>query len=147
VCLGNICRSPTMEAVLRRKAGELGVALEVDSAGTAGYHVGSPPDPRAIRHGEQRAYALASLRARKVRRADFEEFDLILAADESNLARLREHCPEEYRHKLRLFLGDRELPDPYYGEAADFERVLDLVEERVEELLGEWGGGGRARLV
>ena len=138
VCLGNICRSPTMEVVLRLKATEAGVDLSVDSAGTAGYHVGAPPDPRAIRHAGERKYALGSLRARKVRSADFEEFDLILAADESNLADLRENCPVVHRHKLQLFLGDRALPDPYYGGPADFERVLDLVEERVEELLLKW---------
>jgi protein-tyrosine phosphatase len=141
VCLGNICRSPTIEAVLRRKAEEAGLDLHVDSAGTAGYHVGSAPDPRAIRHGARREYELGDLRARRVQGSDFEEFDLILAADEANLRDLKERCPVGQQEKLQLFLGDRPLPDPYYGEGADFERVLDLVEERVEKLLAIWARG------
>lgn len=127
-----------MEAVFRRKALEQGVELSVDSAGTAGYHVGAPPDARSVRHGARRQYELGSLRARRVCTADFERFDLILAADESNLRDLRGLCPTRHLHKLRLFLEDRPLPDPYYGDASDFDLVLDLVEERVSALLLEW---------
>ncbi len=138
VCLGNICRSPTMEAVLRYKASAAGLDLHVDSAGTADYHDGSPPDPRSIGHAARRSYDLAHLRARKVKASDFSEFDLILAADESNVANLMRICPKAYRHKIRLFLGNGPLPDPYYGAAPDFEHVLDLVEQRAEELLNGW---------
>jgi protein-tyrosine phosphatase len=138
VCLGNICRSPTMEAVLRSKAARVGLALEVDSAGTAGYHVGSPPDHRAVRHGAQRRYDLTGLRARTVCAQDFERFDLILAADGANLRDLRKICPSQHLHKLHLFLGNDPLPDPYHGDSSDFDHVLDLVEERVETLLRVW---------
>lgn len=128
-----------MEAVLRYKAAAAGLVLHFDSAGTADYHDGSPPDPRAIEHAARRSYALAHLRARKVKATDFSEFDLILAADESNVANLMRICPKAYRHKIRLFLGTNStVPDPYYGDAADFEHVLDLVEQRAAELLSEW---------
>ncbi|MEK0444731.1 MAG: hypothetical protein RLZZ399_52 [Verrucomicrobiota bacterium] len=138
VCLGNICRSPTVEAVLRAKASEAGLPLTVDSAGTAGYHVGSAPDHRSIRHARARCYELAHLRARKVQLSDFEQFDLILAADESNLSDLRRICPQQYTHKLALFLENQPLPDPYHGDEHDFEHVLDLVERRAEALIRHW---------
>src|ERR1700752_472910 len=106
VCLGNICRSPTAEAVLRavaaREAPELD--LEVDSAGTAGYHVGEPPDPRTRQAAARRGYDLGALRARVVEPADFERFDLILAMDRENLGALRRRAPASARERLRLFL-------------------------------------------
>jgi protein-tyrosine phosphatase len=136
VCLGNICRSPTAEAVFRelarREAPEL--TIEIDSAGTAGYHVGEPPDSRAQAAARRRGYDMSGLRARKVENEDFRRFDLILAMDEDNLATLRQQAPDAARERVRLFLefatdADRvDVPDPYYGGANGFEEVLDLVE-------------------
>lgn len=135
VCLGNICRSPSAEAVFReiarREAPELG--LEVDSAGTAGYHIGEPPDERSQEAARRRGYDMSPLRARMVEPVDFERFDLILAMDESNLSILRRRAPVAVRERVRLFLefapdAGTEVPDPYYGGPAGFENVLDLVE-------------------
>ncbi|MGR5193011.1 low molecular weight protein-tyrosine-phosphatase [Vibrio rotiferianus] len=142
VCMGNICRSPTGEAVLRAKAQELGVVVEVDSAGTIGYHAGNPPDSRAMQAGKQRGYSFIGMRSRKVTIEDFEKFDMVLAADKANLADLLDLCPVEYRHKVTLFLGHAgsaydEIPDPYYGGDAGFELVLDLIEEASEAILNK----------
>jgi len=143
VCLGNICRSPTAEGVLRelarREAPQLVTA--VDSAGTAGYHVGDPPDPRTVAAARTRGYDLSTLRARQVHERDFSEFDLILAMDRANLATLRRFAPATAHDRLGLFLqfsqsgADAEVPDPYYGGRDDFERVLDLVEQGARALL------------
>lgn len=138
VCMGNICRSPTAEAVLRAKAKQAGLSIEFDSAGTENYHVGDAPDPRSIRHAHARGYDLKPLRARQVHASDFHEFDLILAADEINLRELRRRCPQERQDRLALFLGDVALPDPYYGESDDFEKVLDLVEKQAIRLVEAW---------
>ncbi len=138
VCMGNICRSPTAEVVLRDKAKARGIALEVDSVGTENYHIGDPPDPRSIQHARRRGYDLTPLRARQIAARDFAEFDIILAADAVNLREITRRCPAEHQAKLALFLGTEPLPDPYYGEAADFEKVLDLVEKRVDFLLASW---------
>ncbi|APX05659.1 MAG: low molecular weight protein-tyrosine-phosphatase [Pseudomonadota bacterium] len=140
VCMGNICRSPTGEAVLRAKAKELGISVEVDSAGTIGYHAGNPPDARSMQAGKQRGYSFKGMRSRKVTIGDFDEFDMVLAADKANLADLLDICPTEHRHKVSLFLshGDSdydEIPDPYYGGDAGFELVLDLIEDASEVIL------------
>ena len=142
VCMGNICRSPTAEGVFRYHAEQAGVAerLDIDSAGTHAYHTGEPPDRRARAAAERRGMTLDNIYARRVATEDFERFDYIIAMDEDNLARLQDESPEEHRGKLRLFLefgdGDeREVPDPYYGGAAGFERVLDLVEAASRGLL------------
>lgn len=134
VCMGNICRSPTGEAVLRAKAEELGVDVDIDSAGTIGYHTGNTPDSRAMAVGKQRGYSFKGMRARQVSLQDFEDFDLVLAADKANLADLLDICPAEHRHKVSLFLSHSnssydEIPDPYYGGDDGFELVLDLIEE------------------
>jgi protein-tyrosine phosphatase len=136
VCLGNICRSPSAEAVLReiaaREAPEL--QIEVDSAGTAGYHIGEPPDARSQEAALRRGYDMSRLRARIVEPEDFERFDLILAMDRSNLSVLRRRAPTASAARVRLFLEfapdleTPEVPDPYYGGASGFEEVLDLVE-------------------
>jgi protein-tyrosine phosphatase len=136
--MGNICRSPTAEAVLRVKARQASLNIEFDSAGTENYHVGDAPDPRSVRHARERGYDLSTLRARQVHASDFQEFDLILAADEINLRELRRRCPQEEHHRLALFLGDVALPDPYYGESDDFEKVLDLVEKQAVLLVSRW---------
>ncbi|HCH0920967.1 TPA: low molecular weight phosphotyrosine protein phosphatase [Vibrio parahaemolyticus] len=134
VCMGNICRSPTGEAVLRAKAEELGVDVDIDSAGTIGYHTGNAPDSRAMAAGKQRGYSFKGMRARQVSVQDFEDFDLVLAADKANLADLLDICPAEHRHKVSLFLSHSnssydEIPDPYNGGDDGFELVLDLIEE------------------
>jgi protein-tyrosine phosphatase len=143
ICLGNICRSPTAEGVVRslaaREAPEL--PLEVDSAGTAGYHVGEPPDPRMRHAAARRGYDLSGLRARVVEPGDFERFDLILAMDQDNLRVLKRRAPGHAHERLRLFLefapeaGTTEVPDPYYGGTKGFEEVLDLVECAARGLL------------
>ncbi len=138
VCMGNICRSPTAEAVLRAKARQAKLAIEFDSAGTENYHIGDPPDPRSIRHAKMRGYDLSRLRARQVHADDFQSFDLILAADALNLQELRRRCPPEHQARLRLFLDDVALPDPYYGESDGFEKVLDLVEKQAVLLMSRW---------
>ncbi|WP_321283114.1 low molecular weight protein-tyrosine-phosphatase [uncultured Vibrio sp.] len=140
VCMGNICRSPTGEAVMRAKANELGLPVEVDSAGTIGYHTGNSPDTRAMVAGKQRGYSFKGMKARQVKSEDFEYFDMILAADKANLADLLDICPVELRHKLSLFLSHSdssydEIPDPYYGGDDGFELVLDLIEEASEVIL------------
>ncbi|MBW8760052.1 MAG: low molecular weight phosphotyrosine protein phosphatase [Burkholderiales bacterium] len=134
VCLGNICRSPTAEAMLRKKLHEAGLddRVEVDSAGTSDYHVDSPPDRRAVAHGERRGLRMQPLRGRQVERADFDRFDFILAMDEDNLADLERIRPAGSRAKVALLMsfaphaGAREVPDPYQGGADGFEHVLDL---------------------
>jgi protein-tyrosine phosphatase len=144
VCMGNICRSPTAEGVLRAKLKAAGLAtrVEVDSAGTTGYHSGEPPDARAIRHAAKRGYDLSRLRARRVTGEDFQRFDWLLAMDEDNLERLVEMKPDEARARVELlmphgrrFSGTREVPDPYYGAPAGFEHVLDLVEDACDGLV------------
>lgn len=145
VCTGNICRSPTAEAVFRAQAARAGMQdrVEVDSAGTHGWHVGEAPDPRTQEAAAARGYDLSALRSRKVAGVDFVRFDRILAMDRENLSRLREACPPAHRHKLGLFLdyahhfSEDEVPDPYYGGPEGFEHVLDLVEDAALGLLAE----------
>lgn len=142
VCMGNICRSPTAEGVFRHFVNEAGLSeqFDIDSAGTHAYHVGEPPDHRAAAAAERRGISLANIAARRVSDDDFERFDFIIAMDDDNRQRLLDQAPEEHRSKVTLFLSfadndEREVPDPYYGGAAGFERVLDLVEEASRGLL------------
>jgi len=140
--MGNICRSPTAEGVFRHIVEQAGLAadVDIDSAGTHAYHVNEPADRRASAAAERRGYSLQGIRARRVCATDFERFDYIVAMDRDNLEALRQQASEEHADKLHLFLefagtaGD-EVPDPYYGGAAGFERVLDLVEEPSRGLL------------
>ena len=136
VCTGNICRSPTAEAVVKHLARANGIALHVESAGTHDYHVGEPPDERAQRHALRRGYDLSALRARQIAQRDFAKFDLVLAMDRGHLRILQRMCPSEHRAKLRLFIEGRDVPDPYYGGPQDFERVLDMIEDAARGLLG-----------
>lgn len=143
VCLGNICRSPTAEVVFRAVAAREApdVVLEIDSAGTAGYHVGEPPDRRTRQAAARRGYDLSAVRARLVEPRDFEYFDLILAMDRENLRALERRAPPQARDRMRLFLefapqtGISEVPDPYYGGPNGFEDVLDLIEAAARGLL------------
>lgn len=136
VCTANICRSPTAEAVFRELAakGPLATELEIDSAGTHDYHVGAPPDSRAVAHAAKRGYDLQHLRARQIGSGDFERFDFILAMDDANIEHLKAMCPSRLSERIELLLDYggpddmREVPDPYQGKARDFERALDLIE-------------------
>jgi protein-tyrosine phosphatase len=143
VCMGNICRSPTAEGVLRRRLEEAGLAKHVfvDSAGTHSYHVGNPPDERSQAHARRRGYELSGLRARRVCDEDFAAFDLILAMDDDNLEWLLGECPPGQRERVTKLVAfargrhDGVVPDPYSGGKADFERVLDLVEDACDGLV------------
>ncbi|WP_404340862.1 low molecular weight protein-tyrosine-phosphatase [Pseudoalteromonas mariniglutinosa] len=140
VCLGNICRSPTAEAVLRARAKLLDTDVTVDSAGILDYHQGKQPDPRSRAAAEQRGYSFKGIRSRPVCINDFTDFDLILAADKQNLADLTALCPAHFQYKLGLFLSYGqtnvdEIPDPYYGGEVGFEQVLDLIEGAADALL------------
>lgn len=141
VCLGNICRSPTAEVVLRERlrASGLGDRVQVDSAGTGSWHVGSPPDARSQRHALRRGYDLSKLRARKVVDEDFSRFDLLLAMDRHNLADLECLRTAESVAELRLF-ASIEVPDPYAGGPDGFDRVLDIVEEACDHWIVELRG-------
>jgi len=142
VCMGNICRSPTAEGVFRHYVSEAGLAelFEIDSAGTHAYHVGEAPDKRAQQAAARRGFLLEDIRARRVAPEDFERFHHIIAMDQDNLVVLREQAEAGQREKIRLFLDfssgpETEVPDPYYGGATGFERVLDLVEDASRGLL------------
>ncbi|QEU04358.1 low molecular weight protein-tyrosine-phosphatase [Pseudomonas oryzihabitans] len=143
VCMGNICRSPTAEGILRAKLDTAGLtgAVELDSAGTGDWHVGKAPDPRAIQAAAGRGYDIGDLRARQVAEDDFQRFDLILAMDQDNLAWLEQLrpgagvVPELFLARQGLAVD--EVPDPYYGGAAGFERVLDLLESACDGLVAE----------
>lgn len=143
VCTGNICRSPTAEAVLRRLAEQAGVAhrIDVDSAGTTNYHLGEPPDSRSQQHAARRGYELSALRARQVRAADYEAFDWLIAMDRGHLAELQAEAPAHGRARIALLMDfaddprGGEVPDPYYGGAQGFEEVLDRVEAGCRGLL------------
>ncbi|MBC7623080.1 MAG: low molecular weight phosphotyrosine protein phosphatase [Aeromicrobium sp.] len=142
VCMGNICRSPTAEGVFRKmvESGPLAGKVDIDSAGTHGYHEGAPPDPRAIEHAKQRGYDLTQLRAREVSPSDFERFDYVIAMDELNRRHLKSICPTRLQNKIELILeyggeaDEYEVPDPYHGKPADFETALDLIEAGCEGL-------------
>ncbi|MBC9251349.1 protein-tyrosine-phosphatase [Pseudomonas alcaligenes] len=147
VCMGNICRSPTAEGVFRQRLREAGLEaqVQVDSAGTGDWHVGKVPDGRSSQAALSRGYDLSSQRARQVQRDDFQRFDLILAMDHDNLARLQALRPASGGAELDLFLRRYQLaldevPDPYYGGADGFEQVLDLIEQASAALLAEVRG-------
>ncbi len=142
VCLGNICRSPSAEAVFRDlvKIRRLETKIQTDSAGTGAWHVGNPPDERAQLVGQTRGYRMSDLRARQAAPEDFEAFDYILAMDNSNLANLERMKPVSGKAKLFRMLdfgdtGEEEVPDPYYGELEDYDHVFDLLEPAAEALL------------
>lgn len=144
VCTGNICRSPTAEGVFRQHVVEagLGETIEIDSAGTHGFHVGEPPDPRARAAASERGVDLGDIRSRRFAPYDFEYFAYIIAMDESNLGMLLSNATSESErrriHRMLDFAfesSEREVPDPYYGPSGGFERVLDLIEDASSGLL------------
>ncbi len=145
VCLGNICRSPSAEGVVRHLAAleTPPLAMQIDSAGTAGYHIGAPPDRRSQAAARRRGIDISGLRARRVQPEDYEKFDLMLAMDRENLRALEQGRPRNARAQLRLFLeyapqtGLLEVPDPYYGSEQDFELVLDLCTAAARGLIAE----------
>ncbi len=153
VCMGNICRSPMAEGLLRKWSEEyLGdLLVYVDSAGTHSYHIGSPPDPRAQAAAKNRGIDIEPLKARQLVPEDFETHDLLIAMDRDNLEYMHEIAPQGRRDKARLLLDFSEsrraadVPDPYYGGSSGFERVLDLLEEGMEGLLSEIQGRAAAR--
>jgi protein-tyrosine phosphatase len=139
VCMGNICRSPTAEGVMRHLLAERGLdgEIEVQSAGTGGWHAGNPPDARATAAARERGITLQG-EARQVTARDFEDFDLLVAMDRENLEELRAIAPPGTEDKLRMLVADgRDVPDPYYGGPRGFEAVLDLIETASEDLLDE----------
>ena len=143
VCMGNICRSPTAEAVFRYYVAAAGLSRHItaDSAGTHAYHIGNAPDLRSQRHAERRGFHLSALRARQVAAADYERFDYVLAMDADNLELLARDCPPAHAAKLALFMrygeqGEAQgVPDPYNGGTPGFEQVLDMVEDAAQGLL------------
>ena len=143
VCMGNICRSPTAEAIFYRKLAdrELLQKVKIDSAGTHNFHPDAPPDERSQMHALNRGYDMSYLRARQIVDSDFEKFDLLLTMDWDNRALLEERCPAQHLHKVRglaEFLQTSQasvIPDPYYGGDQGFEHVLDLIEEASEGLM------------
>ncbi len=142
VCMGNICRSPTAEGVFRKHVADAGLSdlIHIDSAGTHAYHSGEPADRRAQSAAERRGFSLSEIRARRVAEDDYTMFEYIVAMDEHNLMQLRERAADDATSDIRLFLEfsdshETEVPDPYYGGSAGFERVLDLVEDASRGLL------------
>jgi len=147
VCMGNICRSPTAEAVLRQKAHNAGIGLHIESAGTLALHKGNKPDSRSVDTAQRRGYSFKGQRSRPVENSDFERFDLILAMDDDNMRELLIRCPAALRDKVKLLLSyadsnaaselSNEVPDPYYGGKKGFELVLELIEQGCDGLLSE----------
>ena len=141
VCMGNICRSPSAEAVFRHKAKQAGLTIKIDSAGTVGSHAREKPDHRAQKAGMARGYSFDKIRARKVTAQDFEDFDMVLAMDNLNVRHLEKVAPEHLHYKIELFLDysdnfeETEVPDPYYGGGKGFQFVIDLVEDASDGLL------------
>jgi protein-tyrosine phosphatase len=144
VCMGNICRSPTAEGVMRRLVEGAGLDIEIDSAGTGAWHAGDPPDRRATLAARSRGITLEGA-ARQVTPDDFRRFDLLIALDRANLRELLAVAPdEEAAEKVRLLRefdpgagGDLDVPDPYYGADRGFETVLDMVEAACRGLIDE----------
>ena len=149
ICMGNICRSPTAEGAFNKTIQDHApdLSIEIDSAGTHAYHIGSSPDQRAQRAADARGIDISGQRARKVVEEDFETFDLVLAMDELNIEVLRDLSPPQFHDRIQLFLdyaphlGHRQVPDPYYGGANGFELVLDLVEDASLGLLEKLRAG------
>lgn len=143
VCMGNICRSPTAQGVFEHHVRQSGshTWIQIDSAGTHAYHIGSAPDQRSQAAARERGIDLSSQRARQVQASDFDEFDYILAMDSANLSDLQRQAKSQQRAEIRLLMeyatlwNEREVPDPYYGGTRGFEKVLDMIEDASKGLL------------
>ncbi len=146
VCTGNICRSPTAEAVLRKSVADAGSLdrIACDSAGMGDWHAGRAPDPRAVRAASLRGYEMVEIRARKLSRPDFTDFDLLIGMDSGHIEELEKLCPRKVRGRVALFLSfspdimsshGADVPDPYCGCDSDFEYALDLIEQGTPGLL------------
>lgn len=148
VCLGNICRSPMAEGALRTRLSEAGLGgqVQVDSVGTGDWHVGDPPDPRAIACAARNAVDISGLRARQLSRADFERFDRILCADASTLRNVLALAPQAARGRCALMSseagrGGADIPDPYTGDASHFDRVWTMVDAMARAIVDDLGAG------
>ncbi len=143
VCLGNICRSPMAEGAMRAAAEKAGLDIHVDSVGTAGYHIGDPPDPRAIATAQKHGVDISQLRGRQLSDADFRTFTHIVALDKGNMAGIKARAPRQGDFKLSMLLDVLEgqqgepVPDPYYGDARDFEEVWQMIDQAVAALIEE----------
>jgi protein-tyrosine phosphatase len=143
VCMGNICRSPSAEAVFRHLVNEAGLAdvVGIDSAGTHGFHVGEAPDARAVAAARKRGYEITHAQGRQVAPDDYREYDMILAMDWENLSAMQQQCPKLHQHKLMLLMRfaneyeEATVPDPYYGGPEGFNKVLDYLEDACEGVL------------
>jgi protein-tyrosine phosphatase len=142
VCLGNICRSPLGEGILRHQAEERGLSplVATDSAGTGGWHRGEAPDPRSVAVARQNGVDISRLRARQLKSSDFNDFDMIFAMDRSNLRDIVRIAPHDSSADIHLFMDfvsgvQRDVPDPYYGDERDFRQVYDMLEEGCARLL------------
>lgn len=138
VCLGNICRSPLAEGILKSK---LNANFEVASAGTAAYHVGNPPDKRSIAVAQQFGIDISQQRARQFKKDDFNNFDLIFVMDQNNYNDVVELATPAQRHKVHLLRKNNEVPDPYYGDASAFEAVFHLIDTACETLVKQYCNG------
>jgi protein-tyrosine phosphatase len=149
VCLGNICRSPTADAICTHQIAqlELNQVVKCDSAGTSAYHVGEPPDKRSVQHALSQGVDAQSIRSRQVVLNDFDKFDLILAMDEQNLKHLQDMMPKGCHAKLHKILDfsdshfGQNVPDPYYGGKEGFNLVFDLCSEAIENILKKFKNG------
>lgn len=150
VCMGNICRSPVAEVVVRAEFARCGLDVAVASAGTGPWHIGKPADQRSVASAAAHGYDLSAHRARQVRREDFSRYDLLLAMDRQNLADLLARCPPDRADRVALFLAfaevaaTLEVPDPYYGEADDFDRVIELARAGARGLAWKLAGVSQA---
>ncbi len=141
VCTGNICRSPTAEAVFRKKVRSLDLPCVYDSCGTHGYHAGEGADPRAVEAAFRYGVDMSDLRARQLEKSDFERFDYLIAMDEGHVRIMKGICPVEYQRKIRLLLGytdkfnGMDVPDPYYGSLRGFDEVYQIIEAGIDGLV------------
>jgi len=138
VCMGNICRSPLAEGIMRHLVKQNGLDWEIDSAGTGNWHVGERPDKRAIRTARNHGINIGKQVCRQFSRSDFYDFDLILVMDKNNLTVALSMAPDEQKaKKVKLLLGDQEVPDPYYDDS-QFEPVFDLIEQGCRDIIQEY---------
>ena len=139
LCLGNICRSPIAEGLLRYHVQRLGLDIEIDSAGTSGYHAGESPDPRSVEVMRRHGHDISGQRSRQLVQSDLTRFDLILAMDQSNLRNACRLAQNEVLHaKVQLILDQEDVPDPYYGGDRGFDHVYQLIDEAVIRWVATW---------